>query len=66
MSEPLGPVCNSKAYSGDEIARAIVNLDADSLSIPVLRRLIEEVRNESDRTVGVHKAYDRVHNRHNR
>ena len=30
---------------------------------PVLKRLIEEVRNESTEAL---RAYDRVHNRHNR
>ena len=38
-------------------------LDAEETVSPVLTRLIEEVRNES--TEGP-RAYDRVHNRHNR
>ena len=37
--------------------------DTKEAMSPVLKRLIEEVRNES--TEGL-RAYDRVHNRHNR
>ncbi len=38
-------------------------LDAEETVSPVLARLIEEVRNEGTRD---QRAYDRVHNRHNR
>jgi len=37
--------------------------DAEEPVSPVLTRLIEEVRNESAKNP---RAYDRVHNRHNR
>ncbi len=37
--------------------------DAEELASPVLTRLIEEVRNEGAKDS---RAYDRVHNRHNR
>ncbi len=38
-------------------------LDAEETVSPVLSRLIEEVRNEGTKD---QRAYDRVHNRHNR
>ena len=38
-------------------------LDLEETVNPVLARLIEEVRNEGTRD---QRAYDRVHNRHNR
>ncbi len=41
----------------------LVEIDIDAIDSPVLSRLIEEVRNESESTV---YNYDRVHNRHNR
>ncbi len=38
-------------------------LDQEETANPVLTRLIEEVRNEGTKD---QRAYDRVHNRHNR
>ena len=38
-------------------------LDSEETVNPVLTRLIEEVRNEGTKE---QRAYDRVHNRHNR
>ena len=38
-------------------------LDVEETVSPVLARLIEEVRNEGTKD---QRAYDRVHNRHNR
>lgn len=40
-----------------------VNVMTDEVESPVLARLIEEIRNQSESTV---RNYDRVHNRHNR
>ena len=40
-----------------------VELDANEVSNIVLRRLIEEVKNEKENNV---TAYNRLHNRHNR
>ena len=45
-------------------AKRILKTDGYSGSNPVLSRLMEEVRNEKNTTVG--SRYDRVHNRHNR
>ena len=42
------------------------NVDVESFASPVLKRLLEEVRQESGTTAGVLYAYDRIHNRHNR
>ncbi|HIA2565269.1 XRE family transcriptional regulator [Escherichia coli] len=47
-----------------EEAKRILKTDGYSGSNPVLSRLMEEVRNEKNTTVG--SRYDRVHNRHNR
>ena len=41
----------------------LVEIDINAIDSPVLSRLIEEVRNDSESTV---HSYDRVHNRHNR
>lgn len=41
----------------------ILEIKIDEIESPVLSRLIEEVRNDSESTV---HSYDRVHNRHNR
>lgn len=41
----------------------LVEIDINEIGSPVLSRLIEEVRNNSESTV---HGYDRVHNRHNR
>ncbi|WP_371113165.1 YhhA family cyclophane-containing RiPP [Nitrosomonas oligotropha] len=41
----------------------LVEIDIDEIDSPVLSRLIEEVRNDSESTI---YNYDRVHNRHNR
>ena len=41
----------------------LMNLDINDLESPVLSRLVEEVRNDSESTV---HSYDRAHNRHNR
>jgi len=41
----------------------LIDLSIDPMSSPVLARLIEEVKNESESTV---YSYDRAHNRHNR
>lgn len=40
-----------------------VEIKINEIDSPVLSRLIEEVRNDSESTV---YSYDRVHNRHNR
>ena len=40
-----------------------LEIDTSKISSPVLARLIEEVRNEESSTA---RAYNRVHNRHNR
>lgn len=40
-----------------------VNILTDEIDSPVLARLIEEIKNQSESTV---HNYDRVHNRHNR
>jgi hypothetical protein len=39
------------------------NLDIIEIESPVLARLVEEVRNDEPSTV---RAFDRIHNRHNR
>lgn len=41
----------------------LAEIDINKIGSPVLSRLIEEVRNDSESTV---YNYDRVHNRHNR
>ena len=41
----------------------LMSLDINDLESPVLSRLVEEVRNDSESTV---HSYDRAHNRHNR
>lgn len=41
----------------------LLEVDTSKLSSPALARLIEEVRNEDTSPT---RAYDRVHNRHNR
>ena len=41
----------------------VIFLEADKVSSAVLKRLIEEVRNDRENNV---TAYDRLHNRHNR
>lgn len=41
----------------------LLEVDTSKLPSAVLARLIEEVRNEETSTT---RAYDRVHNRHNR
>ncbi len=45
--------------------KPVINLDVDISKIEssVLRRLIEEARNETPSTI---RAFDRIHNRHNR
>ena len=40
-----------------------MDVDLTKISSPALSRIIEEVRNEE---VSMTRAYDRVHNRHNR
>lgn len=40
-----------------------INVLTDEVESPVLARLIEEIKNQSESTV---HNYDRVHNRHNR
>ena len=49
---------NKERQREDELA-----LDVETLSSPVLSRLIEEVRQEKTGNVS---AYNRTHNRHNR
>ena len=44
-------------------ANDLFEIDVSQISSPALARLVEEVRNESPST---NRAYDRVHNRHNR
>ena len=51
-------------FNQTEEAKRILKTDGYSGSNPVLSRLMEEVRNEKNTTVG--SRYDRVHNRHNR
>jgi len=48
-----------------KLKKPSVNLDVDISKIksPVLMRLVEEVRNNQSSTI---RAFDRVHNRHNR
>jgi phage-related protein len=41
----------------------VVELDANDVSNAVLKRLIEEVKNDKENNV---TAYNRLHNRHNR
>ena len=52
------------AVSGD-IRLASILLDPSRMDSVALRRLVEEVRNDSP-SAGAHGSYDRVHNRHNR
>lgn len=40
-----------------------VNVTTNEIESPVLARLIEEIKNQSESTI---HNYDRVHNRHNR
>lgn len=40
-----------------------LKIDVSGISSPALARLVEEVRNDEPST---NRAYDRVHNRHNR
>lgn len=47
-----------------EEAKKILKTDGYRGASPVLSRLMEEVRNDKNTTVG--SRYDRVHNRHNR
>ena len=47
-----------------DIRLSPVLLDPSRIGSVALRRLVEEVRNDSPRSDGGH--YDRVHNRHNR
>jgi len=42
---------------------SLLELNVDEISSAALARLIEEVRNDEPAT---NRAYDRVHNRHNR
>ena len=44
----------------------MVDVDPDQISNPVLKRLLDEVRNDSACCPEHTYAYDRVHNRHNR
>ena len=44
----------------------IVDVDSDQISNPVLKRLLDEVRNDSACCSEHTYVYDRVHNRHNR
>ncbi|HFV5859703.1 TPA: YhhA family cyclophane-containing RiPP, partial [Escherichia coli] len=55
---------DSMMQNQTEEAKRILKTDGYSGSNPVLSRLMEEVRNEKNTTVG--SRYDRVHNRHNR
>ena len=41
----------------------LTEISIDPINSPVLARIIEEVKNESESSV---RSYDRVHNRHNR
>ncbi len=41
----------------------LIEISIDKIESPVLLRLIDEVKNDSESTV---YSYDRVHNRHNR
>ncbi len=45
------------------VAKKVLELDVSKVPSTVLARLIEEVRNEEGVSA---RAYDRVHNRHNR
>ena len=53
-----------KSQSQESSTRTdLLEVDTSKLPSAVLARLIEEVRNEETSTT---RAYDRVHNRHNR
>ena len=61
-----GKLMQEKSQAHTEESSAITDLlevDTSKLPSAVLARLIEEVRNEEASTT---RAYDRVHNRHNR
>lgn len=48
----------------DDVRLSPILLDPTCIDSVALRKLVEEVRNDSPRAGGGH--YDRVHNRHNR
>ena len=51
----------------DSIVRsAIQDVDPDGIKSPALKRLIDDIRDESNGSVSPSQAYNRVHNRHNR
>jgi hypothetical protein len=52
-----------EGLSDEDIARIVLEVDLDTIPNAVLRRLIEEVRNEDIETI---QGYNRTHNRHNR
>ena len=57
---------NSEFQPADLHSETILNstdIDLAKIASPTLLRIIEEVRNEEDSTT---RAFDRVHNRHNR
>ena len=45
--------------------KTLMDIDLSTIKSVALRRLIEEVRDDRVKGVGLH-AYDRIHNRHNR
>ena len=53
------------AKDDDTLLDRILRIPPGTVLPPALRRIVEEVRNEQDGTVPIHR-YDRVHSRHNR
>lgn len=45
---------------------AIQDIDPGAIKSPALRRLIEDIREQTDSDTSPPQAYNRVHNRHNR